>query len=281
MCSILQISDTHFGTEITEVVEALSELVRAQNPTLIVWSGDITQRARRNQFAAAAQFARVLTANERPLLVIPGNHDIALFDLRARLRDPYGHYGHAFGGALEPSFESQDLLVQCVNTTRWWRHKHGEVSDEQIFRVADRLRHAHSRQLRIVVTHQPLQAIRESDLNNLLRGHERAARIWSEAGADVFMGGHIHLPYVRELRAELRPLARRTWIVQAGTAVSRRIREGVPNSVNLIRYAGSERSCSLERWDYALGSGAFRPACVHALTLSRVEERAEHSVRHR
>jgi 3',5'-cyclic AMP phosphodiesterase CpdA len=283
MCLVLQISDTHFGTEITPVVEALHALVRAQDPTLIVWSGDITQRARRAQFAAAARFASELRGSAaRPLLVIPGNHDIALFDLRARLRDPYGNYTRAFGDTLEPCYESDELLVQGLNTTRFWRHKHGEVSEEQIARVAQRLRDARRKQLRIVVTHQPFQAIRDSDINNLVRGHERAARIWSEAGADVFMGGHIHLPYVRELRSELRALAHRTWVVQAGTAVSRRIRESVPNSVNFIRYAAdAERSCSVERWDYALGSGEFHPVQVHTLALTRVTELAESAVRHR
>ena len=68
----------------------------------------------------------------------------------------------------------------------------------------------------VVVVHQPVAVILEEDRTNLLRGHETAMRLWSAAGADAVMGGHIHLPYTLALQG----LARHTWVVQAGTAVS-------------------------------------------------------------
>ena len=136
-----------------------------------------------------------------------------------------------------------DLLVVCVNTTRAWRHKHGEVSSLQIERVARRLANAEAAQLRIVVVHQPVAVTRAEDVQNLLRGHEAALRRWAAAGADIVMGGHIHLPYVMPLHDLARPL----WAVQAGTAVSHRVRHGTPNSVNLIRWEppadGAVRAC--------------------------------------
>ena len=73
------VSDTHFGTERPEVVEALADLAAQLKPDLIVLSGDLTQRAREPEFAAYRAFvARLLPA---PCLVVPGNHDIPLFDL--------------------------------------------------------------------------------------------------------------------------------------------------------------------------------------------------------
>jgi len=39
-----------------------------------------------------------------------------------------------------------------------------------------------------------------------------------------------------QLRQRFADLRRRLWCVQAGTAVSSRIRAGVPNSVNLVRF---------------------------------------------
>ena len=51
MSLILQISDTHFGTERPPVVQALARLAEQLQPTLVVLSGDITQRARRAQLA--------------------------------------------------------------------------------------------------------------------------------------------------------------------------------------------------------------------------------------
>jgi len=274
---VLQISDTHFGTEVPPVVDALLELTQREQPNVVVWTGDVTQRARRKQFAAATRFAEALAPWTQRVLVLPGNHDIPLFDLPTRLRDPYGRYRNAFGTSLETCYETEHLLVQCINTTRWYRRKDGEVSEEQIARVAERLRRAHPKQLRIVATHQPLQAIRDSDLRNLLRGYADAARTWSHAGADILMGGHIHLPYIRALHAELRERGQHTWIVQAGTAVSKRIREGVPNSLNLIRYAADGSGvCTVERWDYAADTRRFRRVESHELPLTREESPSDH-----
>ena len=90
MSVLLQISDTHFGTEQPQVVEALVALAAQQRPDVVVLSGDITQRARPAQFLAAKAFVDRLGA---PVLAIPGNHDIALFDLWARLTGPYARYG--------------------------------------------------------------------------------------------------------------------------------------------------------------------------------------------
>ena len=265
---VIQISDPHFGTEVAPVVAALTELVHSLEPALVIVSGDITQRARRAQFSAAQQFVAQLRAAN--VLVVPGNHDIPLLNVAARFLDPYANFARAFGRQLEPEFESERLLVLGVKTTRRVRHKDGEVSAEQVERVARRLRAARPEQLRIVVTHQPLHVIRARDLANLVHGHEHAARSWAEAGADVLMGGHIHLPYVRPLADGMANLERAVWVVQAGTAVSRRVRDGAPNSINLLRYPlESPRAYHVERWDYSAASGRFERVEQHRLTLDR------------
>ena len=268
MSVVLQISDPHFGTEQAPVAAALLEFARAQKPALAILSGDITQRARRHEFRAAVDFVRALEVPR--CLAVPGNHDIPLFNLAARIFSPYAAYQRAFGADLEPEHESQALLVLCVNTTRPRRHTDGEVSPEQVERVAARLRGASPEQLRVVVTHQPVHVIRGGDLHNLLHGHERAVRAWAAAGADVILGGHIHLPYVRPLTDAFAHLPRRVWAVQAGTAVSRRVRRGVPNSVNLLRHAQpSAGLCRVERWDYDAERRVFAPVEAQNLPLDR------------
>ena len=252
MSVLLHISDPHFGTEQPPVVEALAAFARQHSPDLTVLSGDITQRALRVQFRAARAFVDRLGA---PVLAIPGNHDIPLLDLGARLLFPHRRQREAFGDELEPVFSSPDLLVLSLNTTRRWRHKNGEVSKAQIERVAGQLVEARREQLRIVVVHQPAAVQRAQDVHDRLRGHEAALRRWAEAGVDLVLGGHIHLPYVMALAGFARPL----WVVQAGTAVSSRVRAGVPNSVNLIRWgaAASAGRCRMEQWDYAASERAF------------------------
>jgi 3',5'-cyclic AMP phosphodiesterase CpdA len=269
MSVLLQISDPHFGTERPEVVEGLVRFARAQAPEAIVLSGDITQRATRSEFAAARAFADRLAGPA--LLVVPGNHDIPLFDLASRLLRPYARYEAAFGSVLEPEWESPAMRVVTLNTTRAWRHKHGELSPAQIERVAERLIGAAARQLRIVVVHHPLAVIRAEDRVHLARGHREALRAWGDAGADLIVGGHIHLPYLVPLHERDRGLAHRLWVLQAGTAVSTRVRHEAGNSVNVIRHIdGSSRRCRIERWDWNARLDDFEPAARHELACGPV-----------
>jgi hypothetical protein len=135
------------------------------------------------------------------------------------------------------------------------------VSAAQIDGVAKLLTAASPRQLRVVVVHQPAAVTQALDQPNLLRGCGAAVQVWSAAGADLVMGGHIHLPYTLALQG----LARRLWVVQAGTAASSRTRPEAPNSVNLVRWgkvsggSGAQvqseseagTSCLIERWDFS------------------------------
>ena len=273
MTVLLHVSDPHFGIELAPVVEAVVALARQLQPDLVVLSGDITQRARPAQFRAARAFIDRMGA---PWLVIPGNHDIALLDLLSRLWRPYARYRTAFGEVLEPCHESNDLLVLGVKTTRRRRHAHGEVSAEQVERVARRLRAARDEQLRVVVVHHPLVVPPGPDESNLLRGHALARQAWAAAGADLVLGGHIHVPFVMPVPGA----ARAAWVVQAGTAVSSRVRPGVPNSVNVVRWERGQGDrqgngpgevgraaarITVEQWDHSAASGAFEPRAVKRL----------------
>jgi len=270
MTVLLHISDTHFGTEEPPVVAALQALVREQRPDAVILSGDITQRARSAQFAAARAFCDSLGVAR--LLALPGNHDIPLYNVAARLFSPYGGYQAAFGDDLEPELEFGEVLVIGVNTTRPTRHKDGQVSPAQINRVVKRLHGARREQLRVVVTHQPACVMRPEDEKDRLHGGEVAVQAWARAGADLVLGGHIHLPYVSDLCARAdastpRPL----YCVQAGTALSHRVRHGTPNSLNIIRWQppddGDAREVCVERWDYDLADGRFELTHPHALKL--------------
>jgi len=278
MSVLLHLSDTHFGTEQPQVVEALVALAAQQRPDLVVLSGDITQRARPAQFRAAKAFVDRLGA---PVLAIPGNHDIALFDLWTRLMQPYAGFASVFGADLEPVCSAPDCLVLGVNTTRAWRHRHGQVSGAQMARVARLLAAAKPEQLRVVVVHQPLAVADAGESVHLLRGHARAAQVWAQAGAHLVLGGHIHLPFTLPLPG----LARHLWVVQAGTAVSARTRPGVPNSVNLLRFgqavdppqavsrnlAEGPTGCTAERWDFCAQQQAFVQTTLNTLSFKSAQ----------
>lgn len=120
--------------------------------------------------------------------------------------------------------------------------------------------------MRIVVVHHPVAVTRAQDETNLLHGHADAVRGWARAGADLILGGHIHLPFVLNLNEPLTDLPRKLWVVQAGTAMSTRVRNEAGNSINVIRSAdmGAEPSCMVERWDYVAATHSFqRVALAH------------------
>jgi 3',5'-cyclic AMP phosphodiesterase CpdA len=269
MTVLLHLSDTHFGTEQPPVVAAARKLALAEKPDGVILSGDITQRARPAQFDAARAFCDGLEVER--LLTLPGNHDIPLYNVAARLFSPYAAYARVFGRELEPELVFADVLVIGVNTTRPERHKDGEVSPQQIERVVRRLQGAPREQLRIVVTHQPACVMRPEDEKDRLHGGEEAVQAWSQAGADLVLGGHIHLPYVSDVCARVKGTGRPMYCIQAGTAFSHRVRHNTPNSLNVIRWtppaAGAPRVCHVERWDYDLADDRFELTHPYELKL--------------
>ena len=269
MTRLLQISDMHFGTEQPAVVEALRALSHNKKPDVLVVSGDITQRATQDQFSLAKAFCDSLGIAQT--LSLPGNHDIPLFNLFSRVLSPYAAYQKAFGMTLESELITPTLCLATVNTTRWWRHKNGEVSAAQIDRVCHQMSRATAQQLRVVAVHQPVHVLRAQDEHDRLRGWQKAVQAWAAAGADIVMGGHIHLPYVCELSSVVNGLNRRMWCVQAGTAVSSRIRREAPNSVNLLEFESELKGvrCSVERWDYQKEGQRFELAHTSVLNVQR------------
>ena len=277
MTRLLHMSDPHFGTVQRPVADDLRRLAKAQQPSVLVLSGDITQRAQASEFAEARAFCDQLGVPA--FLSVPGNHDIPLFNLFDRAFTPYRLYLQHFGPALDGMVSTPDFLVIGVNTTRWWQHKNGIVSAAQIDRVAGLLHQAspgQARQLRVVVVHQPIHVLRAEDEHDRLKNWASAVRAWAVAGADVVLGGHIHLPYVCQLTTSTPGLAavpRALWCVQAGTSLSSRVRREAPNSVNLlcIDRLAVPLACRVERWDFVApipgGEGEFERVLVTDLPL--------------
>lgn len=246
MMRLLHLSDTHFGTEVPEVVEALGELADQLRPQALLLSGDITQRATRAQFRSARRFLDRLAVPQQ--LLLPGNHDIPLFDLPRRLLAPYRRYRQELAqSALEGVHDLPGLRLIRVKSTRRRRHIDGELSTGQVRMVARALRESPPDALRLVVTHQPLWVDRASDAHNVCHGADEALAAWREAGADLLLAGHIHWPFACRLEGK-RPL----WAINAGTALSSRVRDGVPQSCNLLSWdpAQPRRGARLQRWDY-------------------------------
>lgn len=272
MTRLLHISDTHFGTEQPLVMQAFETHVKDHGADLVVFSGDITQRARRDQFASAQAFIKRIKDYGVPqVLTIPGNHDIPIYNLIARLFSPYGNYHRYIDRNLAPIFENDDALIIGLNTTHPIRRKDGKVTARQIEEVAERLRQCDPQKLRIVAAHQPFGAIVASDRRNLQIGARAALERWAAAGLDLVMGGHIHLPYVLALTTQYTGLSKEIWGVQAGTTLSSRLRGTFPNSFNRVHLNRRTKQVIIERWEYVVTRTAFeRSAEFHCDCLPSV-----------
>ena len=129
MSVIAHISDLHFGAESPEIVEGLVSDLTVLKPALIAVSGDLTQRARPQEFMAARAFLDRMVI---PRLVVPGNHDIPLFDLLSRFGRPLGRFRRYINEDVDPFFQTADLAVLGINTARSNTWKEGRVSEAQV-----------------------------------------------------------------------------------------------------------------------------------------------------
>lgn len=249
---LLHLSDLHFGTEQPMVLAALTRLCARISPEAVVVSGDLTQRARVEQFKAAQTFLQSLQC---PLLVVAGNHDIPLFHVTRRLLLPFHRFEQHFG-VIEPTLETEHFYLVGVNSITRHHHTQGSISPLQIWQTTERLKHAPTGKHRVVVSHQPFAVKQSVDAEDIPRLMPSAAQHWAHAGLDMLLHGHFHSPAVFDLNAMLQlGQARPVLDVQAGTALSSRLRQGTPNSVNLIH-----TDLGVERLDFSHEQAGFRHA---------------------
>lgn len=246
MRTIAHLSDLHFGTEISPVAEALAAELDESRPSLTIVSGDLTQRARRAQFSAARDF---LARLPKPQLVVPGNHDIPLFDLFRRFLAPLRRYRHFIEGDLDPTFSDQELHVVGLNTARSFTWKNGRISRVQIDRLDRELSVVRNR-LKIVVTHHPFIPPPNDVGIELVGRAALAIPLLDRHGVDLLLAGHLHRGYAGDIRPHY-PSSRRSFIsVQAGTAMSGRTRRE-PNAYNWIELTPDRIRIVIRAWNGA------------------------------
>lgn len=243
---IAHLSDPHFGTVPPGVQEGLIARLRELKPDLILLTGDITQRARRGQFRQAKDFTHAL--KPFPMIAVPGNHDIPLYNIAARLLFPYRPFRRLFKDLVEKDYVHDGVRVTGLNSTSRWRFVQGDFDLERIRR---RIAAPYEGiKIRIAAFHHPMDCAKHVDDKNLLRGRDEAIRIFEEGEIDLVVGGHIHDPYVTLSDDRYPAVARRMVLSVAGTCLSWRTRADAPNSFNLIDVdAAGEPRMAVTRYD--------------------------------
>jgi 3',5'-cyclic AMP phosphodiesterase CpdA len=250
MRTIAHLSDLHFGRVDAALLEPLRRQLESLRPDLLVISGDLTQRARASQFREARDYLDTLPG---PQLIVPGNHDVPLYNVFQRFLSPLGKYKRIVTADLEPEFIDDEIAVVGINTARSLVFKGGRINEEQAEHLRKKLCGLPERVTKIVVTHHPFNVPRGDPEEDQIVGRARMAlRTLAGCGADLFLSGHLHKAHVGHTANRYDIDGISALVVQAGTTLSTRSR-GETNSFNLLRMA--PRHIEIER--YAWKDGAF------------------------
>jgi 3',5'-cyclic AMP phosphodiesterase CpdA len=193
---VLQVSDLHAGTrEEPEVEGDLRTLVAETEPELVIVSGDLAHRNRRHEHERAAALLRSL---ERPLLVIPGNHDIP--------RMPPWRFTRTFDefvrvwAELEPVYRSERLVACGLNSVRPWKQQGGALRRSQLQRVARVFADAPDGAFKVVAVHHHLLGAPWRTLKRTIANRSSVLGALVDAGAELVVSGHVHQSAIEERR---------------------------------------------------------------------------------
>jgi 3',5'-cyclic AMP phosphodiesterase CpdA len=263
MATIAHLSDMHFGRHDDAVVAAVEAWLFERRPHLVVVSGDLTQRAKVEQYQLACAFLDRLEEGGLAVLAVPGNHDVPLYDIVRRFVRPLHRYQKYIDDDLCPYWENDELAVLGINTARSLTFKDGSVSHEQLQKIRDTFTGSEQK-LRVLVTHHPLFALpidEEGGLTKTAKRSDDALLAASDAGVDLLLAGHFHRSY-----SQAAPHAQATeqvenagpaLVIQAGTATSTRLRGDEPQSFNWIDARPDGVELAVQSWtDTAFESGA-------------------------
>ena len=243
MRTIVQISDLHFGAILEPTLDPLIAHITSLRPDLTIVSGDLTQRAKEEQFERARTYVARLPT---PRMIIPGNHDVPLYDVFRRFLSPLGRYTSLITDDLSPTFVDDEVAIVGINTARSLVFKGGGISDAQIEKSAAMFEQLPPNVARIVVTHHPWAIPDGLSGVEILDGADKAMVRFEACDVDLFLAGHLHLVHVASA-ASFRS-GYKAMLLQAGTATSSRAR-GEPNSFFVIRVDSATIETDTYTWD--------------------------------
>jgi len=266
LARILHISDLHFGPPfVPSVAEALLQAIPSLAPDAIVVSGDLTQRAKRHQFEQARQFFDRMS--DFPMLIVPGNHDVALWRIFERLFKPYALYREVISPDLNPVLHVGNVVLVGLNSTAPRRSiSNGRLDRRQLEHSEKVFGGVPDDKVRIVVAHHQFAPGHDRVFDIDMPGARRAIDCLVEQKVEMILGGHLHRSYIGN-SLDFFPGHHRdrgVIIVQCGTTTSSRGkgRERDENTFNLIE-AGLQ-TLTVTHYLYFEQAGRFAPVSKHS-----------------
>lgn len=229
---LLQISDLHFGTEVEAVLQSLKQKIKELCPSLVLVTGDITQRATKAQFLKAKTFFNDLSP--APLICCPGNHDISLFNIFSRLLTPYRSYQTILKSKPEGFYTHAELEALVLNSTSRFRHIDGKLDINYLAKQLEQF--SSTEKWKVVALHHPLDCKQKVDEKNLLLNAPQVMQLFAQQDVDLVMSGHIHDPFIATSEIRYPTLPKKIIISVCGTGISHRTRRNAPNSFMVYEF---------------------------------------------
>lgn len=249
MRTVVHLSDLHFGRVDAALLDPLRRAVTELAPDVVVVSGDLTQRAKSEEFRDARAFLDTLP---EPQIVVPGNHDVPLFDVVRRFTSPLGRYKLHIDDDLEPFYLDDEIAIVGVNTARSLTLKGGRINEAQIEHIRGKLCGLEERVVRLVVSHHPFDIPDTWNADDIVGRAGLAVEMLASCGANILLAGHIHMSHAGHTTERYRAAGFSALVVQAGTATSTRGR-GEANAFNALRITPHEVRVECHSWDAAIG----------------------------
>lgn len=253
--TIFHISDVHFGPpHLPKVRQGVLDFIVQHKPDMVVLSGDLTQRAKPEQFREARAFVDQIESLGVPTLVVPGNHDVPLYRVWERIFDPYGAYRQYFSPELEPIYRDDEMLIVGINTAFGWTIKDGRITLSRLLEVADLFEKTPETVCKVVVAHHHLIPPPNFGTQQVLGNAYEAIDLFSSVGVDLILSGHLHQAYIGSSE-EFYPKGRPPVVIlHSGTTTSNRGRAGERerNTCNWIRLDQDSLIVSHYRWHHDL-----------------------------
>lgn len=254
---LIHLTDLHFGCEDKAALTAAAKYIQERKPSAVIVTGDISKDGLQNELDNACAWMRDLGA---PTMLTPGNHDVPYYEMWGRLFYPWRRIRRAQQGLHVDAWHTPHFTIVPVNTARAWQFRlnwaQGEISRGQTAIAAAELQRAAPGALRIVITHHPLDWPNDAPIKGVTRGGVRGLRQLADAGAELFLSGHLHFASTRLF--ETRALA-----VTSGT-LSQRVRHE-PCAFSVIRRPARN---VIETEVVHINQGVCETASVRQFTLN-------------
>jgi 3',5'-cyclic AMP phosphodiesterase CpdA len=269
--TLVHASDIHLGKPyMPDVGEAFLQAAHEAEPDLVVVSGDLTQRAKVQEFEAAAAFLERLP--DVPLVVTPGNHDVPLYRVWERLVAPHRNYRAIIRDELDTVTRLPGATIVSLDSTA--PHTaivNGRIRRRQVAFAREAFRDVHHDDLRVVVAHHHFAPAPDYEGDRSMPRAREVLEELTEMGVELILGGHLHRAYIGN-SLDVHAGSRRdrgVVIVQSGTTTSGRgrARERAKNSFNVIRVSGDV--IEVTHFMYFQDLEHFAPFSIHGFPRRR------------